>query len=97
MPLPQFLQPYLASYDLSALDVEADKELIITEVLNKGNFEALAWLTRAYSEEDIRKVLASPDRGMWMESVLSYWLKIFNIRLPDAKYKQAIVDLSPRQ
>ena len=95
MALPKFLQPYLASYDLSTLDEEKDKELIITEVLNKGDYEALLWLLKTYSSRDIKKVLSFPTRGMWMKSVLWYWTKILDIKLPKKIYQKAILNLNP--
>lgn len=95
MSLPIFLQPYLASYDLSKIDVEQDKDIIITEILNKGNFEALSWLGKVYTQEEIKQILTSPTKGMWMKSVLSYWLKIFNTKLPRRIFEEAIVNLNP--
>lgn len=96
MGLPKFLQPYLASYDLSQLDVEQDKELIITEVLNKGNYMALEWLGKNYSGKEIKRVVAVPTRGMWFRSVLGYWQKIFDIKLPKQVFDRAVINLRPR-
>ena len=81
MALPKFLQSYLASYDLKSLEVKRDKKLIITQVLNRGDDQALCWLSKYYSPQDIKQVVSSPTRGMWAESVLDYWLKIFGIKL----------------
>jgi CRISPR/Cas system endoribonuclease Cas6 (RAMP superfamily) len=96
MALPKFLQPYLASYDLSKLDIKGDKKLIITEVLNKGNYQALRWLGKTYSQKEIKKVVSSPTRGMWMRSILDYWLKYFDIKIPKFTYELAILSLDPR-
>ena len=97
MSVPKFLQPYLASYDLNQLNVKKDKKLIIREVLNKGNYKALTWLGKTYSRKELKEVIASPTRGMWMRSVLSYWLQIFNIRLPKKTFEEAILNLNPRE
>ena len=93
--VPKFLQPYLASYDLSQLDIQKDKRLIITEVLNKGDGEALEWLTENYKDGDIRNAVSNPIRGFWMKSVLSYWLKILGIKLHPKTLRQAILNLNP--
>jgi len=95
MGLPKFLQPCLASYDLAKMDSERDKEIIITSVLNKGDFRALNWLGTTYSRKEIEKVVSSPIRGMWLKSILSYWQKIFNIKLRKEEFKQAILNLNP--
>jgi hypothetical protein len=95
MTLPKFLQPCLASYDLSQLDIEGDKDIIITEILNKGDYEDLEWLTKNYSYKEIKEVIAKPMRGMWMEGVLDYWLEILDLNIPKGAYKQALLNLNP--
>lgn len=96
MALPKFLQPYLASYDLKALDKNRDKDLIITEVLNKGDKRATKWLLKTYTTEEIKKVLKRPLRGMWFKWVLDRWLKYFNIKIPKFTYELALFSLTPR-
>ena len=93
--VPSFLQPYLASYDLSRLDVERDKDIIITEILNKGDDEAIIWLGRTYPKKVIKEVISFPIRGLWMKSVLDYWTKIFDIKLSRERFNRAILDLNP--
>lgn len=95
MALPKFLQPYLASYDLNRLDPKQDGQLIITQVLNKGNYRALRWLGKTYSQKEIKETISSPTPGMWLKSILLYWLKIFDIRLPKKVFREAILDLRP--
>ena len=95
MALPKFLQPYLASYDLSELDIKKDRELIITELLNKGDSRALSWLGKTCSQKEIKEVISNPIKGMWMESILSYWLRILNVKLPEKTFKQALINLHP--
>lgn len=94
MTLPKFLQPYLASYDLSRLDTKRDKDIIITEILNKGDEDALAWLTKNYSKDEIKKVVEFPMRGMWLKNTLEYWLKIFGINKNAKKFERAILNLN---
>ena len=94
MNVPRFLQTYLASYKLSSLDIRKDKDLIITEVLNKGDEKALIWLTKTYSKEDVKKVVSSPIRGVWFKTVLEYWLKVFGIKINKETFKKAIINLN---
>mgnify|MGYP001610870080 FL=1 len=93
MDVPKFLQPYLASYNLKKLDMNNDKEIIITEILNKGDGRALHWLIKSYSKNDIKNILKSPLKGYWMKSILKYWLSIFGINLKQNKFNQAIINL----
>ena len=92
--VPKFLQPYLASYDLSKMDVYRDKEIIITEILNKGDEDALKWLTGVYSKNDIRQAVLHPLRGMWLKKTLDYWLKIFEVDLDKKVFKDSILNLN---
>lgn len=94
MPIPRFVQSSLASYDLERLDLTKDKKLIITEVLNKGDGKALTWLTNIYSEGDIKDAVASPVSGMWLDTNLSYWEKMFRLKLSPDLYKKAVIDLN---
>lgn len=95
MALPQFLQPCLASYDLSKMAIKRDKRTIITEVLNKGDDKAIKWLGKNYTLEQIKEVVVNPIRGMWLSEVLVYWQKIFDIKLPENVFKRSIINLSP--
>ncbi len=93
--LPKFLQPCLASYDLQELNLKEDKRLIITQVLNKGDDEALRWLGRNYSQKEIKEAIVSPMRGMWLKNILAYWQKIFNLKLSKETFNKAVLDLRP--
>lgn len=96
MALPNFLQPYLASYDLRSLDPKRDGDLIITQVLNRGDDEAVRWLGENYFQKEIKQVISSPTRGMWMRSVLDYWLKCLGIKIPKFTYELALFSFDPR-
>lgn len=96
MLIPKFLQTYLASYDLSALDLKKDRKLIITEILNKGDFDALRWVTKNYSKNEVKDVVLNPRRGFWLRTTLNYWLKVFNVKQRDGDFDEAIINLRPR-
>lgn len=95
MALPSFLQPSLASYDLSRMDKDRDKETIITEVLNKGDGQDLDWLCNTYTLKDIKAVVSSPRRGMWHKEILTYWQKILDVKIPHFKRELAYFNLNP--
>lgn len=88
--IPQSLQAALWSYDLERLDIEKDKKLIITQVLNYGVLKDVKWLYSIYSEEDIKEVVKNPSRGRWFAKTLNFWLTVFNIKLPEDKKEAAI-------
>lgn len=95
--VPDFLQPYLASYDLSKLDI-SDPDVsqeIITEVLNKGDRKAVVWVFANFSENQIRSVVNNPIPGTWIESSLLYWQKILGVNTPSPNFREALLNLNP--
>ena len=51
--IPSNIHPFLWSYDVDKIDLERDKKIIITNVLNFGTDPATKWLFEVYSREDI--------------------------------------------
>lgn len=95
MALPKFLQSSLWSYDIKKMDVKADKDLIIQQVLNYGTEKQLKWLFETYSEKEIKEVLRHPRRGCWYADVLNYWFNIFDLKIDKDSYELAIREINP--
>lgn len=93
--IPQFIAPCLWSYDISQLDLKEDEEIIITQVLNYGIWRDLKWLYSVYGEQDVRKVVSNPRRGLWFPKVLNFWETVLEIKIPSEKKKKALFNLSP--
>lgn len=96
MGLPKFLQPYLASYDLSMMDPERDSNLIITPILNYGSTKAVRWLFRNYSLNKVKEAVKNPERGMWFRNSFSYWQKILDVKTSKFVSEIAIINFNPR-
>ena len=94
--LPKFLQSVLWSYNLKEIELEKDKEIIISQVLNYGHWKELKWLYSVYSEKDIKKVVRHPRRGLWFEKVLNFWELMLEIRLPKKIKQKAIFHIEPQ-
>lgn len=82
------------SYDINSLDLEGDKDYIITQVLNYGTWEDLKWLFKIYSEREIKNIVKKPGRGLWFRDVLNFWLLMFRIKLKKRDYQKAIFDIA---
>ena len=93
MAVSKKLQSALWSYDLKKVDKEADKNMIISQVLNHGTWEQLVWLLKNYSIREIKKILKNPNRGEWYPEVLNYWSKILNVKLTRQKTDKAMFSL----
>lgn len=76
--LPQAVVATLWSYDTTKMDIEKDKERIITNVLNYGTDEANQWLFQTYSRVAIEKVAKHPRPGEWNKKSLNFWSVVFN-------------------
>ena len=77
--IPQSVKAALWSYDSTKLDLNKDKERIITNVLNYGTREAIDWLFATYERDEIREVVANPRPGEWDRKSLNFWCIIFDI------------------
>jgi len=93
--LPKRFQRILCSCDINKMDIVSDKDEIIIRVLNYGTWDDLKLLYKLYSEDDIKKVVSQPRRGVWLEKVLNFWMKMFDIEMAEAIYKKAIINLHP--
>lgn len=92
--IPQRLYPLFWSYDPKLISIKRDKAIIITRVLNYGNWEDVKWLFKIYSESEIKKVIAHPQRGHWWKKALNFWVKVFDIKIAPAVYQKAIINVS---
>lgn len=79
MIFPPAVRVCLWSYDISALDLERDRTLIITNVLNYGTKEATEWLFSQYSAQFIAAVVQTPLPGRWDKKSLSLWSLMFGV------------------
>jgi hypothetical protein len=77
--------------------LEKYKELLITQVLNYGDWQGVKWLYRNYSEEDIKWVVQHPRRGLWFKRVLNFWQVVLNIQIPKEKFEKAIIRLGEKE
>lgn len=77
--IPKFVQPFLWSYDISAMDLDRDKRRIITNVLNLGTKEATDWLFEVYTKEDIKDCLTSPLPGEWNNKSIVFWSLLMDV------------------
>lgn len=94
--LPEFLKSVLWSYDFSKMDKDKNRNLIISQGLNYGDDEVVAWIKQNYTENQIKEVVTHPRRGIWWRERLRKWLGYFNIMLDPLDFEVAIRDLNLR-
>ena len=71
--IPKSVRACLWSHDIAALDVQRDKSIIISNVLNYGTEEAARWVFRTYKEEEVANVLAHHAPGSMNKRSLALW------------------------
>ena len=77
--IPDLIRPFLWSYDPEKLEIQNDKERIITNVLNLGTFPATQWLFKTYDKEDIKNVVSDPKPGEWDFKSYNFWCTILSV------------------
>lgn len=96
MVLPERLRPYFPSYELSDLNSQESSRLIITNLLNFGDTEAVAWVLSTYEPSDIIEVIQNPSRGSWTKKALNYWQLIYGLDVEQGRAERALMDVAPR-
>ena len=76
---PQSVKAVLWSYDLNVIEVQKDKKIIISQVLNFGSEEAIKWLFKQYSFEVVERVANTIPLFQWNKKSLSLWKIILSI------------------
>lgn len=76
------------------LDAERSKKLIITQVLNYGDEQAVNWVNDNYSWSIIRDVVVHPTRGVWWREKLHKWLNYFDELVDPVQYEAAIIEMN---
>ncbi len=93
--IPQKLSWLFWSYDIKSLDLKADSDYIIQQVLNYGTWDEVKWLFSIYPKKEIVETVKNPSRGAWFDDVLNFWLTIFDIRLKKDVRERALFRLVP--
>jgi len=71
--IPRIIWPFLWSYDVNSMDIKADCKIIIFNVLNYGDFDAIKWLFKTYREEEIVSNANIFPETSWNKKSLNLW------------------------
>lgn len=94
--LPAFMQSCLWSYNISKIDSQKDKHLIITQAINYGTPQQLRWILQNYTDAEIKEVVIHPTRGIWWRDKLRFWLNKFGAMIDPLKFEAAIREINLR-
>jgi len=77
--IPQFLRPFLWSYDLSRLNLETHKNIIIQNILNLGDRRAVNWMRNTYSAKEIKDAIKQSSKTNWSKKSINFWSLIYGV------------------
>ncbi|NCO88728.1 hypothetical protein AUK04_00370 [Candidatus Roizmanbacteria bacterium CG2_30_33_16] len=76
---PPSVNSVLWSYNLNEINVQKDKKIIISQVLNFGSEEAIKWLFKQYGFATVEQVANTIPLFQWNKKSLSLWKTILSI------------------
>jgi hypothetical protein len=78
--IPSELHPYFHEYDVNALDLKQDANLIILRTLEFGTWDEVVWLFKTYGNRRIRLFLRKHGERWLKPGNFNYWRKLLRIR-----------------
>jgi hypothetical protein len=78
--IPVGLQPYFQEYDVTALDLHRDANLIIQRTLEFGTWEEVRWLFSVLGTVRVRLFLRQYGERWLKPANFNYWRKLLRIR-----------------
>ena len=57
LELPAFFRPLLWSYDISRVDLQRDRKVIMVNTLNYGDLKHWRWLVSFYGADEVREMI----------------------------------------
>jgi len=89
--LPEFLKSNFWSYKFEDLDAEADKNLIIFQILNYGGYEAWQWLFKNYPHDQIREAIKNSPATAWFKQSLNLWQDVLEVKAKPSRFPDMAV------
>ncbi|MBU1118555.1 hypothetical protein KKH43_01585 [Patescibacteria group bacterium] len=83
--IPNYVRPFLWSYNTDKIDLEKHKDRIVVNVLKFGNKKSTEWVTRHYSENEIKKILEGPVAIELDPKSRAYFELVYDVTIPKKK------------
>lgn len=78
--IPPGLHPYFQEYDVLALDLQRDANLIIQRTLEFGTWEEVRWIFSTLGSNRVRLFLRQYGERWLKPTNFHYWRKLLRIR-----------------
>ena len=78
--LPQAVKICLWSYDTDRIDLSSpeDRFRIVLNILNRGSRQAVEWLWKNFTDQEIKTAIAKSIASEWNKKSLSFWSHVYN-------------------
>jgi len=83
--LPEFFKPLFWSYDFSLIDPQKDRERIVVNTINYGDWQHWQWIVNHYGKEEIKRILENVPASEFRKRAL----KLISLLLKIEKTKYA--------
>ena len=83
--LPEFFSPLLWSYDFFSIDLERDKQRIVINTINYGQWKHWQWIVRYYGEKNIKQFIENTPISEFRPRALK--LVSILLEIKDLKYE----------
>ena len=77
--IPESLAPYFQEYDVAALDIAQQRDLIIERTLSAGNLDELRWLFACYARADIIRWVQQRGAARLPRRRFNLWRTVLSI------------------
>lgn len=78
--LPSFFKPLLWSYDFSLVDPQADKERLIVNTINYGDWPHWQWIIKYYRKEKLKKIIEDIPQSEFRKGAFRLIALLLNIK-----------------
>jgi hypothetical protein len=85
MTIPEFLKPFFWEYAHEDIDTIQHASTIMSRIMERGSWEAMVWLKKTYSREQIINFLINKGKDSLPPRELNYWLLISGVPPEDRR------------
>jgi hypothetical protein len=78
--VPEALRPHFQEYDLEALKLKRDANLIIQRTLEHGSWDEIRWMFRVYGKRRVQTFLRERGERMLSRVTFNYWRKLLQVQ-----------------
>lgn len=78
--IPNYIKPFLWSYNPRKINLKEDKRTIILNILNLGTKKATDWLFKNYSKKEIKQTISRTYKGEWNDKSINLWSMVLNVK-----------------